>query len=524
MEKTRNDKKTPLREVWLGSNAREAKTADDLNQGTDTPNRLGVVLSTAVDGIIIMDEAGRIQSFNPACERLFGYSAEETLGNNVNMLMPTPYREEHDGYLANYYRTGQRKIIGIGREVTGQRKDGSTFPMELSVGETIHDGARIFVGIIRDISERKAAETNLRESEERIRAVIDTAVDGVIIIDASARIQIFNPACQRLFGYSADEVIGENVKMLMPPPYHGEHDGYMANYRATGERKIIGIGREVMGQRKDGSTFPMELSVGEAFQDGKPVFVGIVRDITERKDAELAIKRSVDELAAFAYSVAHDMKAPLRAIEGFSMALVEDYGDTLAPEAGEYLDHIADSATRMGQMIDDLLDYSRIGRDDLLFKQVPLQAFIGEILTTLDHEITSREAEVTMAGEWDVIEAHTPTLNSVFQNLIMNALKFTRPDAAPRVRITGRKRPGMLEIAVADNGIGIPENCFQKVFQIFHRLHDRKSYPGTGIGLAIVKKGIDVHQGTIELVSEVGKGTTVTVFLPLRRGDRRDPA
>jgi PAS domain S-box-containing protein len=383
----------------------------ETNRATD---RLTVVIATAVDGVIIIDDAGLIEVFNPACERLFGYRAAEVVGRNVNCLMPTPYHEEHDGYLHHYRRTGERKIIGSGREVIGRRRDGSTFPMELSVGEALHDDKRIFVGIVRDISERKAAEARLRESEARMRAAIETAVDGVIIIDDAGIIRIFNPACEKLFGFTAAEVIGQNVKMLMPAPYQAEHDGYIRNYRETAVRKIIGIGREVTGQRKNKTTFPMELSVGEAQQQGHPVFVGIIRDITERKAAELAVSRSVDELAAFAYSVAHDLKAPLRAIEGFSTALLEDYGGSLDGLGEQFLGHIADGATRMGKMIDDLLEYSRIGRDELPFLTLAPREIIEAVIASLARTSDEAKAIIAVDGDWCQIQGHAATLASVF--------------------------------------------------------------------------------------------------------------
>ncbi|MGQ3032213.1 MAG: PAS domain-containing protein, partial [Ferrovibrionaceae bacterium] len=205
--------------------------------------QLRTVIDTAVDGMVIIDATGRIELFNPACERLFGYGAAEVIGQNVRILMPEPYHGEHDGYLANYRRTGEAKIIGIGREVVGRRKDGSTFPMDLSVGETREGANSLFIGIIRDISRRKADEAALQESAAMLRAVVDTAVDGVIVIDETGLIELFNPACEQLFGYEAAEVTGHNVKMLMPEPYHDEHDGYLAHYHHTGERRIIGIGR-----------------------------------------------------------------------------------------------------------------------------------------------------------------------------------------------------------------------------------------------------------------------------------------
>lgn len=483
-------------------------------------DHLAVVLSTAVDGIIIISETGMIEVFSSACERLFGYETIEVMGKNVKLLMPEPYHGEHDSYISNYITSGQKKVIGIGREVVGRRKDGSMFPIELSIGESRQDGRLRFVGIIRDISERKSAEKDLRESEERLRAVIETAVDGVIIIDSAATIRTFNPACQKLFGYGAEEVLGKNVKMLMPEPYRAEHDSYIQNYRNTGIRKIIGIGREVTGKRKDATTFPMELSVGEAQQNGEPVFVGIIRDISERKASDRAVQRSVDELAAFAYSVAHDLKAPLRAIEGFSVALQEDYGPGLDGNAHSYLQQMASAATRMGGMIDDLLEYSRVGRDDVDFVELSPLVIVHGILRALDGVIKGHQAVITVAGEWGNIRGVASILASVFQNLIENAIKFSRPGTAPVLDITCKRQEDGIEIDFADHGIGIPADCHEKIFQIFHRLHSDKDYPGTGIGLSIVKKGVSRHGGRIEIASTEGEGTTISVFLPFQQTDQ----
>lgn len=256
--------------------------------------RTGAILDAAVDGIITIDEAGRIGSFNRAAEGIFGYREEEVLGRNVSTLMPEPDRSRHDGYLHNYIRTGHAKIIGIGREVTGLRKDGTTFPMDLAVGESRIGGRRIFAGTVRDISGRKRTESRLRESEARTRAILDAAVDGIITIDEGGIIRSVNPAAERIFGYRAVEVVGHNVAMLMPEPYRGEHDGYLRNYLHSGQPRIIGLGREVTGLRKDGTTFPMDLAVGEGVLSGGRIFAGIVRDITDRKAVEERL-RAADE-------------------------------------------------------------------------------------------------------------------------------------------------------------------------------------------------------------------------------------
>jgi PAS domain S-box-containing protein len=290
---------------------------------------LRAVVETAVDGVILIDAQGGVLMFNPACEKLFQYAADEVIGQNVKVLMPALYRDAHDGYLTNYHSSGERKIIGIGREVLGRRKNGSTFPMHLSVGETKQDeGSSIFVGILHDLTERERVEGILRESAAQLRAVVDTAVDGVILIDADGRILKFNPACEKLFRYQAEEVIGQNVRMLMPEPYRSGHDGYIRNFLTTSEKKIIGIGREVIGRRKDGSTFPMDLSVGEAKQDGSSIFVGVIHDLTDRKrtEAQLIQAQKMEAVGQLSGGIAHDFNNLLTVIVGNAEHLSEQLG------------------------------------------------------------------------------------------------------------------------------------------------------------------------------------------------------
>jgi two-component system sensor kinase FixL len=253
---------------------------------THSGELLRSIVESAVDGIIVIDSAGLIQSFNPAAERLFGYRAAEVLGKNVNLLMPSPDREQHDRYLSHYLETGEARIIGTGREVRGRRKDGSTFPLHLSVGQMELDGKPAFTGILHDLTRRVEIETSLRRSEERVRSIVESAVDGIVVIDERGVIQAFNPSAERLFGYQVSEVLGRNVSMLMPSPDREQHDGYLANYLRTGEQKIIGIGREVTALRKDGSTFPVHLSVGEMVIEGRRSFTGLIHDLTSRVQME----------------------------------------------------------------------------------------------------------------------------------------------------------------------------------------------------------------------------------------------
>ncbi|HEU5458199.1 MAG TPA: PAS domain S-box protein [Terracidiphilus sp.] len=247
-------------------------------------------------GTVTIDEKGNIHSFDAVSERLFGYTQAEVVGRNVSLLMPEPYRSEHDRYLDRYRNEGGPRVIGKGREVTGERKDGSIFPVWLAVNEVVLAGQRLFVGSVVDLTPQKAVEADLAGSLEVTRAILETAVNPIVTIDSAGLVRSFNPAAEKLFGYSREEVLGQNVKMLMPEPYLSEHDGYLRRYLLEGDPHVIGQGREVEGRRQDGSTFPMHLSVGSMQVRGERMFVGIIADMTESKRAEAELRKHRDHL------------------------------------------------------------------------------------------------------------------------------------------------------------------------------------------------------------------------------------
>jgi PAS domain S-box-containing protein len=354
-----------------------------------------------------------------------------------------------------------------------------------------------------------------------MRSVVNHVVDGIISIDERGTVMTFNPAAERIFGYEAAEVFGQNVKMLMPQPYQSEHDGYLSNYLRTGEARIIGIGREVIGIRKSGETFPMDLAVSEFHLAGHRYFTGIVRDISERKKGEQALRDTAKELARsnldleqFAYVASHDLQEPLRAVAGCAQVLKRRYEGKLDEQADTLIGHVVDGVSRMQSLIDDVLSYSRVTTRGKAFERCDCEMVLQDAMRNLQLTIRESGAAVTYES-LPVILADSAQLTQVFQNLLSNAIKFRSPQP-PKIHVGGRREKSVWVFSVQDNGIGIQADYFDRIFVIFQRLHTRSEYPGTGIGLAICKKIIERHGGTMQVISEPGHGSNFSFSIPVK--------
>ncbi len=468
---------------------------------------LRALINAAVDGIIVIDARGRIETFNHAAERLFGYTEQEVLGRNVNILMPSPYKEEHDRYLWRYQETGQAKIIGIGREVSGLKRDGATFPLHLSVGEMTVGAERTFIGILHDLSERVRLEERLRGSEEHWRSIIESAVDGIVVIDSHGRVEAFNPAAERLFGYTAAEVLGRNVSMLMPSPYREEHDDYLRRYLTTGHAKIIGIGREVTAMRRDGTTFPVHLSVGEMSIRGEQKFTGILHDLSSRvlMEGQLREQASLVRLGEMAAVIAHEIKNPLAGIRG----AVQVIGTRLAADSRDagVIGEIIGRIDTLNGLIQDLLLFARPPQPKPALVDVP--RLIATTVELLRGDPVVKDVAINVEGVAPTVMADPELLKIVFQNLLVNSAQAMR--GSGHIRIAIDTVNGTCEVRFTDAGPGISEEIRDKIFTPFFTTKAR----GTGLGLPTAKRIVEAHRGTIRLESPPAGGTTVIVQLPL---------
>jgi PAS domain S-box-containing protein len=470
--------------------------------------RWRAVVDSAVDGIVVIDASGRIEGFNPAAERIFGYAEHEVVGRNVNVLMPSPYHEEHDGYLARYLRDGDARVIGRGRDVIGKRKDGTTFPVHLSVGEMSLEGERKFTGILHDLSARVALEEQLRASEARWRAVIESAVDGIVVIDASGRIESFNRGATRLFGYEESEVLGANVNLLMPSPYREEHDGYLARYLREGQARVIGIGREVTGRKKDGSTFPLHLSVGEMTVEGDRKFTGILHDLSSRVrlEEQLREQAALARIGEMAAVIAHEVKNPLAGIRG----AIQVIGGRLPPDSPDaaITREIVSRIDELSEQMKELLLFSRPPQPHPSL--VDLAGLAMMTATLYGADPSASRVSVDVQGDSPLIHADAALLKIVLVNLLLNATQAMKGQGTIQVTIATAGMEAV--VSVSDAGPGIPPEVREKIFTPFFTTKSR----GTGLGLAIARRLVEAHRGTISVDCPAQGGTLVRVALPFR--------
>lgn len=354
----------------------------------------------------------------------------------------------------------------------------------------------------------------LSESEKRANAIINTTVDGLIVIDKKGTLLSFNPACVDIFGYSEAEALGKNIRILMPGSHQVNHDQYLKNYLDTGIKKTIGFRREHLGLRKNKSTFPLELAVSEFSVGGKIYFSGILRDISKLKKQESEIQsliasmqRSNEELDNFAYIASHDLKEPLRAINNHASFLMEDYEAALEEDGVSRLNRMKELTARMEKLISDLHYFSRLGHIEKSVKRIHANEIISDAMKMLGDLLEERDVKLTVQDNMPMIECEIVRVTEVFRNLIVNAVKYCEAEQ-PIIEIGFLEREIPI-FYVKDNGIGIAEEFHTEVFRIFKRLNNKKRFTeGSGAGLSFVKKIVETHGGKIWIESNLGEGAT----------------
>jgi two-component system sensor kinase FixL len=360
------------------------------------------------------------------------------------------------------------------------------------------------------------------------RAILGTVMDGIVTIKADATIALFNPAAEKIFGYTQDEVIGKNVNILMPEPYSSEHDTYIKNYLTTGIKKIIGIGREVEGRRKDGRVFPLSLEVTEMRVDGERMFTAILRDFTDKKLAQELQEKLVADVAAanknlgdFAHIVSHELKAPLRGIGSLVEWITKDYHGRLDESGEEMLKLLKSRVTRMHSLIEGILRYSRVSRTSGMEKEVDLNAVVRDVVEML---APPPDISITVSRNLPVITCDPVRMSEVFENLLSNAVKFMDKPKG-RISIGVGSDDNFYTFHINDNGPGIDPRYHERIFDMFFMVTDGAESENTGIGLTLTKRIVETMGGRIWVDSGPGSGSVFYFTIPRKgAGGRRTAA
>jgi PAS domain S-box-containing protein len=472
------------------------------------------LLEAAPDAMVVVNQGGEIVLLNVQAEKQFGYRRDELLGQKVKNVIPEGFAERllSDGTRSAADALAQQ--IGTGIELSGRRKDGSKFPIEIMLSPLDSAEGILVTAAIRDISVRKAAERHLAQMEGRYRGLLEAAPDAMVVVNQGGGIVLLNIQAEKQFGYRRDELVGQKVKNIIP-------EGFAERLLADGLRSAeaalaqqIGSGIELAGRRKDGSEFPIEIMLSPLESAEETLVTAAIRDITERKwhegtlqEKNVQLQAAVDELEAFSYSVSHDLRTPLRAIDGFSRILLKQYGPTLTEEAREYLQLVRDNTVQMGHLVDDLLAFSRFGRQALKKRQVATGAIVAQVLRDMRGRTEGRSVNVSV-GDTPSVWGDPSLLKQVFVNLIDNAFKYTRLRAEAVIEIGSRESDGERVFFVRDNGAGFDMQYASKLFGVFQRLHRAEDFEGTGVGLAIVQRIVQRHGGRIWADAAVDRGAT----------------
>ncbi|MFZ0418770.1 MAG: PAS domain S-box protein [Candidatus Sulfotelmatobacter sp.] len=505
------------------------------------------LLEAAPDAMVVVNQAGEIVLLNVQAEKQFGYRRDELVSQKVKNIIPEGFAERLISDATRSVADALAQQIGMGIELSGRRKDGSEFPIEIMLSPLESAEGILVTAAIRNISGRKAAEKHLVQMEGRYRGLLEAAPDAMVVVNQTGEIVLLNVQAEKQFGYRRDELVGQKVKNIIPEGFAERLISDATRSVADALAQQIGMGIELSGRRKDGSEFPIEIMLSPLESAEGILVTAAIRNISARKKSEQAntqlenqatvmrgahdelelrvsertkelafanqvLEQSNLELKQFAYIASHDLQSPLRSISGFVQLLKMEYEDKLSEEAADWIRRTVQSIGQMQTLIRGLLSYSRVDARSVPFTQIPFLDIVNDALTLLESSIRDSGGRVTWNQLPDVMGDRSQ-LVQLIQNLVGNALTY-RGDKPPHIHLSAERSGKEWVFSVRDNGIGIDTKHHEQIFEIFKRLHDQKDYPGTGIGLAVCRRVVNRHGGRIWVQSEPGLGSTFLFTIP----------
>ncbi len=488
--------------------------------------RLRLMIDSALDGVISMDEQGRVIEWNKKAEAIFKWSSQEAIGQQLSeMIIPPAYREAHKQGMKRFLKEGVGPILDKLIEIPAINRHGIEFPVELRVTSQRMKDVYIFIAFVRDVTGRKRDEA----AQALLAAIVKSSDDAIISKNLDGIILSWNAAAEKLFGYIAAEAVGQHISFIIPPERMVEEQKIIAQIRVGIATEHI----ETVRLTKSGHLIDISATISPIYDPtGKIIGASkVARDITERKKTELALQnytkeleRSNRELEDFAHIASHDLKEPLRGLATLSNFIMEDYKDKLDEQGVQWLKRLIYLSGRMEYLVSDLLYFSQLGRVKLAIQETDPNALIDEIKIMLENFLKERNASILVPKPLPIIVCDKPRVTEVFRNLITNAVKYNdKPERLVEIgflnSVNTPEGPERNVFYVKDNGIGIALEFHQAIFRIFKKLdsHVEDKDTGTGVGLTFVKKIIERHDGRIWLESEPQKGTTFYFTLNLKR-------